>query len=75
MVNIMRMVVILDHLQIFLQEYGIVAQYTMPGTPKQNKVAEKCNRILKDMVRSMISNSSLPMSLWGDDLKNNNTYS
>ena len=41
----------------------------MPGTPSQNGVAERCNRTLKDMVRSMISNSSLPNSLWGEALK------
>ena len=37
----------------FLEEYGIVAQYTTPGTPQQNGVAERRNRTLMDMVRSM----------------------
>ncbi|KAI0510586.1 hypothetical protein KFK09_011193 [Dendrobium nobile] len=41
----------------------------MPGTPSQNGVAERRNRTLKDMVRSMISHSSLPESLWGEALK------
>jgi len=41
----------------------------MPGTPRQNGVSERRNRTLKDMVRSMISNSSLPDSLWGEALK------
>ncbi|MCI90804.1 gag-protease-integrase-RT-RNaseH polyprotein, partial [Trifolium medium] len=27
----------------FLQEHGIVAQYTMPGSPDQNGVAERRN--------------------------------
>ena len=53
----------------FLEENGIVAQYTMPGEPQQNGVAERRNRTLMDMVRSMISNSSLPLSLWGEALK------
>ena len=44
-------------------------QYTMPGTPSMNGVSERRNRILKDMVRSMISHSSLPESLWGETLK------
>jgi hypothetical protein len=35
----------------------------MPGTPQQNGVAERHNRTLMDMVRSMLSNSSLPISL------------
>ena len=47
----------------YLEECGIVPQYTMPGTPSQNSVAERQNRTLKDMVRSTISHSSLPKSL------------
>lgn len=53
----------------FLEARGICAQYTMPGTPQQNGVAERRNRTLIDMVRSMMSNSSLPMSLWMHALK------
>ncbi|XP_072064284.1 uncharacterized protein [Arachis hypogaea] len=53
----------------YLQEHGIVAQYTMPGTPDQNGVAERRNRTLLDMVRSMLSNSNLPLSLWSEALK------
>ena len=53
----------------FLQEQGIIAQYTLPGTPSQNGVAERRNRTLLDMVRSMLSNSSLPISLWPEALK------
>ena len=41
----------------------------MPGTPQQNGVAERQNRTLMDMVRSMINNSSLPKSLWIYSLK------
>ena len=39
---------------IFLADCGIVLQYTMPGTPSQNSVAERRNRTLKDMVRSLV---------------------
>jgi transposase InsO family protein len=53
----------------FLQENGIVAQYSMPGDPQQNGVAERRNRTLMDMVRSMISYSTLPVSLWMEALK------
>ena len=48
----------------FLESHGICAQYTMPGTPQQNGVSERRNRTLLDMVRSMLSNASLPISLW-----------
>ncbi|RVW35870.1 Retrovirus-related Pol polyprotein from transposon TNT 1-94 [Vitis vinifera] len=53
----------------FLQEHGIVAQYTMPGYPDQNGVAEKRNQTLLDMVRSMLSSSKLPRFLWTEALK------
>ena len=53
----------------FLQENGIVAQYTMPGSPDQNGVAERRNRTLMDMVRSMRSNKKLPQFLWTETLK------
>ena len=48
----------------FLERHGICAQYTMLGTPQQNGVAERQNRTLMDMVRSMMSNFSLSKSLW-----------
>ena len=53
----------------FLQENGIVAQYTMLGSPDQNGVAARRNRTLMDMVRSMRSNKKLPQYLWSEDLK------
>ena len=53
----------------YLMECGIVPQYTMSGTPSQNGVAERRNCTLKDMVRSMISHSVLPESLWGEAVK------
>ena len=46
----------------FMVEYGIVSQLTAPGTPQQNGVAERRNKTLMEMVRSMISFSSLPTS-------------
>ena len=48
----------------FLQEHGIVAQYTMPGSLDQNGVEERRNRTLLDTVRIMLNNSNLPKSLW-----------
>ena len=53
----------------FLQETGIVAQYSMSGEPQQNGVAERRNRTLMDMVRSMMSYSTLPLGLWMEALK------
>ena len=41
----------------------------MPGMPQQNGEAERRNHTLMDMVRSMLSNSSLPISLWMEAFK------
>ena len=53
----------------FLQEHGIVAQYTMLGSPDQNGVVERRNRTLLDMVRSMLSSSKLLKLLWTEAFK------
>eukprot|EP00253_Pinus_taeda_P002944 PITA_02944 len=53
----------------FLQEHGIVAQYTMPSSPDQNGVAKRRNRTLLDIMWSMLSSSNLPKSLWTGALK------
>jgi transposase InsO family protein len=53
----------------FLQKNGIVTQYSMPDDPQQNGVAKRCNRTLMNMVRSMLSYSTLPVSLWMEALK------
>jgi hypothetical protein len=53
----------------FLQENGTVAQYSTPGESQQNVVVERHNRTLMDMVRSMLSYSTLPIGLWMEALK------
>ena len=47
----------------FLQKCGICRQYTMPGTLQQNGVSNRHNKTLMNMVKSMLSNSNLPISL------------
>ncbi|CAH1415477.1 unnamed protein product [Lactuca virosa] len=49
----------------YLKECGIVSQLTPPRTPQLNGVAERRNRTLLDMVCSMMSRASLPISFWG----------
>ena len=46
----------------YLGDNGIVAQYSMPSEPQQNDIAERRNRALMDMVRSMLSHVSLQVS-------------
>ena len=55
--------------KFYLTQERIVSQLLAPRTPQQNGVAERRNRTLLDMVRSMLSYSSLPISLWGYGLE------
>ncbi|GKE60928.1 retrotransposon protein, putative, ty1-copia subclass, partial [Tanacetum coccineum] len=50
----------LDH----LRDHGIIAHRTRPYTPQHNGVSERRNRTLLDMVRSMMSQTTLPKSFW-----------
>jgi hypothetical protein len=52
-----------------LEDNVIVPQYTMPGSPAMNGVAERRNRTLIEMVQSIISHTSLPLNIWGEALK------
>ena len=53
----------------YLTENGIISQLTTLGAPQQNGVAERRNMTLLDMVRSMMSYSTLPISFLGICLK------
>ncbi|GJZ18334.1 retrotransposon protein, putative, ty1-copia subclass [Tanacetum coccineum] len=50
----------LDH----LKDHGIIAHRTPPYTPQHNGVSERRNRTLLDMVRSMMTQTTLPKSFW-----------
>ena len=53
----------------YLHDNGIVAQYTVLGSPEQNGVAERRNRTLMDIKRSMMSRLNLLEYLWGEAIK------
>ncbi|GKB02594.1 zinc finger, CCHC-type containing protein [Tanacetum coccineum] len=46
------------------KERRIISQCTPPYTPQHNGVSERRNRTMLDMVRSMISQITLPKSFW-----------
>lgn len=48
----------------FLNECGIMRQLTVPYTPQQNGVAERANRTLVEMARTMMLHAGTPKSLW-----------
>ena len=49
-----------------LQENGIRHQTTTPKTPEQNGVAERMNRTVVEMARSMLSDAKLPRRFWAE---------
>eukprot|EP00253_Pinus_taeda_P025630 PITA_25630 len=50
----------------FCRENGIHKQFTARYTPQQNGVAERKNRIIMDMARSMLKAKHLPNDYWAD---------
>nr|GEY56177.1 retrovirus-related Pol polyprotein from transposon TNT 1-94 [Tanacetum cinerariifolium] len=53
----------------YLKAFGIVQQLTPPYTPQHNGVSERRNRTLLNMVRSIISLATLPLSFWNYSLE------
>lgn len=48
---------------------GIKRQLTVPHTPQQNGVAERANRTLVEMARSMLLHAGLPERFWAEAIK------
>nr|GFA06330.1 retrotransposon protein, putative, Ty1-copia subclass [Tanacetum cinerariifolium] len=48
----------------YLKACGIVQQLTPPYTPQHNGVSERRNRTLLNMLQSMMSLTTLPLSFW-----------
>jgi transposase InsO family protein len=57
-----------NNFKFFCDERGITRQPTILYTSQQNGVAERRNRTLFDMVRSMMAQANLLISFWGDAL-------
>jgi transposase InsO family protein len=51
-------------LQDFCRQAGIRQQFTTAYTPQQNGVAERKNRTILDMVRTMFKEKNLPKEFW-----------
>ena len=55
-------------LKNYLKEEGIKHELTIPKCPEQNGVAERLNRTLVEMIRSMLADSEFPKSFWAEAL-------
>ncbi len=52
----------------YLRSEGVTHERTVPRTPEQNGVAERLNRTLIEMTRSMLTGSNLPQKFWAETL-------
>ena len=52
----------------FVERHGITHRLTAPGNPHQNGVAERINRTLVELVRSMLHQKGLPKHFWAEAL-------
>nr|GEZ54314.1 zinc finger, CCHC-type [Tanacetum cinerariifolium] len=50
---------------LYFQSVGIIHDTTAPYTLQQNGISERKNRVLKEMVNSMLSYSGLSQRVWG----------
>ncbi|GKD75854.1 putative ribonuclease H-like domain-containing protein [Tanacetum coccineum] len=48
----------------FCEMKGILRQYSIARTPQQNRVAERRNRTLIEVARTMLADSKLPTTFW-----------
>ena len=53
-------------LEDFCEQNGIIDEFSAPYTPLQNGLAERKNRILKEMMNSMLLSSGLSNNIWGE---------
>ena len=49
-----------------LAKHGVIHQTSCPYTPQQNGVAERKNRHLMEVARSMMFHTNVPKRFWGD---------
>jgi len=54
--------------QDYLDSEGVKHERTIPKTPQQNGVAERFNRTIIEMVRTMLIQSKLPQKFWAEAL-------
>jgi transposase InsO family protein len=50
----------------FCRDVGIKRELTTPYNPQQNGVAERKNRMIMEVLKTMIHDQDLPMCLWAE---------
>ena len=54
-----------EQFKTYWLDAGILQEKTIPETPKQNGLAERCNRTLLEQARCLLIDSGLPKMMWG----------
>ncbi|GJR45904.1 putative ribonuclease H-like domain-containing protein [Tanacetum coccineum] len=54
----------------FCKKQGIKREFSVARTPQQNGVAERKNRTLIDVARTMLADSKLPTTFWAEAVNN-----
>jgi hypothetical protein len=57
-----------SNLEAYFRKHGIIHQTTCVNTPQQNGVAKRKNRHLLEVTRSLMLDTHVPKSYWGDAL-------
>jgi transposase InsO family protein len=50
------------------KNHGIILEVTSPYTPQHNGLAERRNRSILDMAKSMVKQKDLPKELWDEEI-------
>jgi hypothetical protein len=59
-----------NQFEAYLKAEGIAHQTSAPHTPQQNGVAERANRTIEEMARSMIHGQGLGLEFWAEAMSN-----
>ena len=54
-----------EQFKTYCLDAGILQEKTIPETPHQNRISERCNRTLLEMARCLLIDSGLPKVMWG----------
>ena len=54
-----------EKFKTYCLDAGILQEKTIPETPKQNGLADRCNRTLLEMARCWLIDSGFPKMMWG----------